>query len=80
MEFVIREKRTNYKISCLLGLGQGEVGGGGGRSIIDGFNIGEGLNRTFRVFLTPFGDWVSFVIEHNLSAWVTSTHNTGVIE
>ena len=54
--------------------------GGGGRSIIDGFNIEEGLNRTFRVFLTPFGDWVSFVIEHNLSAWVTSTHNTGVIE
>ena len=66
MEFVIREKRTNYKISCLLGLGQGEVGGGG-RSIIDGFNIEEGLNRTFIVFLTLFGDWVSFVIEHNLS-------------
>ena len=51
MEFVIREKRTNYKISCLLGLGQGEVGGGA-----DGFNIEEGLDRTFRVFLTPFGD------------------------
>ena len=66
MEFVLREKRTNYKISCLLGLGQGEVGGGG-RSIIDGFNIEEGLNRTFIVFLTLFGDWVSFVIEHNLS-------------
>ena len=65
MEFVLREKRTNYKISCLLGLGQGE--GGGGRSIIDGFNIEEGLNRTFIVFLTLFGDWVSFVIEHNLS-------------
>ena len=64
MEFVLREKRTNYKISCLLGLGQGE---GGGRSIIDGFNIEEGLNRTFIVFLTLFGDWVSFVIEHNLS-------------
>ena len=78
MEFVIREKRTNYKISCLLGSGQGE--GAGGRSIIDGFNIEEGLNRTFTVFLTSFGDWVSFVIEHNLSAWITSTHNTGVIE
>ena len=65
MEFVIREKRTNYKISCLLGLGQGE--GWWGRSIIDGFNIEEGLNRTFIVFLTLFGDWVSFVIEHNLS-------------
>ena len=63
MEFVLREKRTNYKISCLLGLGRGREG----RSIIDGFNIEEGLNRTFIVFLTLFGDWVSFVIEHNLS-------------
>ena len=47
--------------------GIGAGGGGGGRSIIDGFNIEEGLNRTFIVFLTLFGDWVSFVIEHNLS-------------